>query len=205
MTIAYEPSSVLAVTLSGANLTGSNTSAVNAGCKGDNAHVKSVGKWYFEIVFTGVGGGGDQGAGIGLYTATYPAMGNNATGGMEAYLSGNVFVNGGVFLNMLGGTIAAGNRIAFAFDFDNSECWVKNLTTAGNWNNNPAANPATNVGGNPIPVGAYVPFLTWGGGSTGQAMTANFAGPMVGTIPAHFFAWDTTPPPPPRSYATVMA
>jgi hypothetical protein len=205
MTITYEPASVLAVTLSGGNLTGSNTSAATAGCKGDNSHAKSSNKWYFEITFTGVAGGSDQGAGIGLYTASYSAMGNNATGGFEVYLSGNVFVNGGLFLNMLGAGISAGHVIAFAVDLDNLECWVKDITAGGNWNNSGTANPATNTGGNPLPVGAYVPFLTWGGGSTGQAMTANLAGPMVGTIPAHFLAWDTTPPPPPRSYATVMS
>lgn len=187
----WDAATVASVTLSGGNLVATNTdgtSNANQGARGANAVGKTSGKLYFEETFTNVTGGGNCGVGVGTTASTYTGMGGNGTaGGIVFRASGNIYGNG------LNSGVSLGARsftdvIGIAVDLDNRKIWFR-VSPAGNWNNNVANNPATNVGGITIPAGTMVPFCTFGGAIpfSGNVVTANFgASAFSGAVPAGF-------------------
>jgi hypothetical protein len=189
----FDPATA-AATLSGRNLTGTSdgTSGTNQGAHVATTHSKTSGKYYFEFTGVGVIHGSNTGMGIGTTASTYTGMGTNATTGNEVYKNGEIYGNGadsGVGIAVIGnGTIHA-----VAIDLDNRKIWFRQiLPSLDDWNSNAAADPATNVGGQVIPAGNMIPFLTLGGlgGNAGtDTITANFgASSFIGTVPSGFTA-----------------
>jgi len=199
--IQFDPSTAVNVTLSNGGLSGTNTSTADAtGCKGFAAEAKSAGLLYFEAV--GLTGAAGPKSSIGLNTpstsiANQVSVGG-ANGGIGLYQggSGAIFVSGANTFVTAGWLASATDVIGVAVDMTHMKVWFKNITQNRNWNDTVTANPATNVGGVSITATPLVPFFGWGlGGNTGQKMTANFAGPFVGSVPAGFSAWDATAAP----------
>jgi hypothetical protein len=197
MAIGFDPSTVANVTLSNVNLTGTNSATTNpSGCKGLATDAKSTGLLYWEMHGLSASGGSQMSIGLNVQSSTMAnqVSTGGGSGGIGLYQGGGgaVFVSGsntGVTV----GTIIATDVIAVAVDMTHMRVWFKNITQGFNWNGSGTANPATNTGGISIAATPLVPFFGWGGGgSTGQAMTANFAGPFVGTLPSGFTAWDTS-------------
>jgi hypothetical protein len=149
--VTWDSATITAVTLSGGDLVATNTgtSAVNQGAHVNFSPGKTSGKWYVEIAFTTItsGSGSNLGVGLGTTTSNYSQMGASALTGNMCYQSGNLWANNastGVSL----GARSSGDVIAIAIDLDNRKIWFKKVNaTAGNWNNNGSADPATNVGG----------------------------------------------------------
>jgi hypothetical protein len=192
--IVYEPATAHSVTLSNGNLTATNTgtTSLDQGAHVPFTYARSAGKYYFEIQSTTLGTGGSYAMGIMQTTATYSGLGANATGGALSYMTtspGNsTWVNGTIKIASFL-TPANGSWYAIAVDLDHLTYWVKNATTAGQWNGSGSANPATNTGGFALPAASYVPVAIFGGasGTAGTVQTANF-GPagFVGAVPAGF-------------------
>jgi hypothetical protein len=87
-----------------------------------------------------------------------------------------------------------GDVISFAVDFDNRMIWCR--LNNGNWNNNASANPATNVGGLPLPTLASGTifeafFMGCDTGYTGEQTTVR-ANPSTFTqsVPSGFLPWN---------------
>jgi hypothetical protein len=190
----FDPASVLNVVLSNGNLTGANTSAdFPTGCKGLLSFAKSTGLLYCEVTGLSDSGGSQMGFGFNSFNSTYDQQvtQGGAGGGIDLISknSGGVFANGGSVGN-LGRDIVPTDIIACAVDLGHMHVWFKNLTQPSTWNGN-GGDPASNTGGFAITATPIVPFIGWGGGATlGVAVTANFVGPFVGTLPAGFSPWD---------------
>jgi len=186
----WDAATATAVTLSGGNLVATNTgtSSVDQGARGATSAGKTSGKYYFEITSTTYLGGGNNGLGIGTTASTYTGMGNNATTGVNMYISdGSIYANGSSAGVAIGG-LSSGTLACIAVDLDNRKIWFRK-TISGNWNNSGTANPATNVGGITIPAGTMVPFCTFGGtgGGPNNVLTANFgASAFSGAVPSGF-------------------
>lgn len=133
----------------------------------------------------------------------------NSSANMNAYWagggSGNQF---GVGLDFNGYTISGGLPLsgtttsptfstgqvgAMAIDIGAKKIWIKNLTSASNWNANGSDNPSTGVGGcswTGTPLDGASIFVTSSTNSTGDAVTFNFgATAYTGTPPAGFGNW----------------
>ncbi len=78
--------------------------------------------------------------------------------------------------------------LCLALDVPNNTLYGR-VGASGNWNNNPAANPATNTGGTVIPMlGPFFPAL--GLFDVGETGTAHFdPATWAGTAPVGFSAW----------------
>lgn len=194
----FDPSSAIGVSISNSFKTGTNTLTANpTGCKGVAADAKSSGLLYWEMHGLSSAGGSQMSIGLNAPTSTISnqVTTGGGSGGIGLYDGGggSVFVSGsntGVTI----GTIIATDVIGIAVDMTHMKVWFKNITQASNWNGSGTANPATNTGGIAITATPLVPFFGWGGGgSTGQAMVANFSGPFSGTIPSGFSSWDAAP------------
>lgn len=199
-----DPATVQSATLSNANLTVTNTGTTSfaQGALGLASAPKSTGKYYFEVTLnTAATVPNSSHFAIGVIESTGSLATRDAVVSQVLMENGNIFVQGTAFhsLNHIG---ASGDIYAFAVDLDNGKFWTKLIYgTAGAilWNGDFATggtvgNPATNVGGAGLPPGPLLPFIGFGG--TGQSsnnvLTANFAGPFVGDIPAGFVPWPST-------------
>jgi len=181
-------------TLSGGNLvaTSTGTTSPEQGVKVANSAAKMAGKHYFEIGLTALTAGSARGVGIATFASSYTSGG---VGGLAVVGTACVVSNGNICSNGVGalgniGARSAGNVIGIAVDLDNRKIWFR-VAPAGNWNGNVANNPATNVGGIVVPVGAMVPFATFGGssGTAGNVYTANFgSAAFTGAVPSGFTA-----------------
>ena len=82
-----------------------------------------------------------------------------------------------------------GDVLSFAVDLDSKMIWFR--TNGGNWNNNPANDPATNTGGIDISKLAGGPYFAFGQGYRGRdTLTANFGGsPYAQSVPSGFSNW----------------
>jgi len=168
------------VTLSGSNLvmTHSNTSPAIA----RSMHQKATGKYYFEVVATDWNNGND-GCGLSDASATAANAGSGGTHVAACYRSGNIWSNGANSTKTLG-TVADGDRIGIAIDFDNQKVWFRKNN--GNWNGDVSANPATNTGG--VSTSSYPAMAPHGThDSTGSQVTTFKLGPtMTDTTPSGF-------------------
>jgi hypothetical protein len=122
----------------------------------------------------------------------------NVNGGGGGYLGsdlngigwaadGRVWIGGSLVLTIQGWNL--GDVLSFAVDLGNNTIWFR--TNGGNWNNNPAADPAANTGGIDISGLAGGPYFAFGQGqTTGDTLTANFGeSPYAHPMPSGFDNW----------------
>lgn len=177
------------VVLSNLNLTARKATGGSGFEMARSVKGETSGKFYFEITwdeFTGsfIGVGlGDQDASVGNF---FGSDGN----GILLVQNGEVYANGALRTTIQ--TSAESNISGVAFDVDDGWVWFR--TSGGNWNNNPAADPATGVGGLAFPGTHAAP-----GGMSGtiyagvmvqddpnDQMSINFGPTFAGTPPAGF-------------------
>jgi hypothetical protein len=186
MTTTWNPSDLLAGTLSNGNLTVTATGAVGG--------VRSVdvlysGKYYWEYTVTNAISQVAFGVFAGNTTLTgAPVPPNPLTAAINAS-TGNLYIN---FVQPSGsptlGTISNANIVGIAVDVTNGLAWFR-ICPSGNWNGNAANNPATGAGGLFIPwagkgYGVYA-MDAWTGAA--GALTANFGGSAFsGALPSGF-------------------
>jgi hypothetical protein len=118
---------------------------------------KSTGKWYFEFSTVGTSNVGSE-MGVGLITA--PTNSETSVGLNNAVVrSSGLIFNGGVSTSIsFGGPMAQGDVCCVALDLTNKMIWFR--LNGGNWNGDPTANPATNVGG--IDISTWVTGAVYG-------------------------------------------
>jgi hypothetical protein len=171
------------VTMSGGNLTATRTAVTAAGRSRD---YQKYGRYYAEFTVNAWAGTGDC---VGLVRPEGSA--GDIVGGLNGcycYRSGALWSNGasaGVSL----GTVANGQRVDMAVDFDANLIWFRRA--GGNWNNSGSADPATGVGGIAFSFNAMAPCIGFGGsgGANGNNVTANLgASAFGGTPPSGFNA-----------------
>jgi hypothetical protein len=158
---------------------------------------KTSGKWYFEIKYDTVTGVTTTFViGIGTPGTGYLTWGSTAVNAVGVQCYGGYIFSNNVYMNIQLGNIASGQVIGIAVDLDARLAWFR-LAPTGNWNANASYNPATGVGGVPIPPGMMVPFNTMcaGGGLVpGNIFTANFgASAFTGAVPSGFTSGWTVP------------
>lgn len=172
------------ITLSGGNLTASGTSASRAALRAIASH--STGKFYYEVVVSASPNIANTNAGIATAAANLATYISVDTTGV-AYFEPVIFFNNGVIASIQ--SAALGDTICIAVDLGAQFIWVR--TNGGNWNNDPAANPATGTNGTSfagIAAGPYFPAATLD--STTDVMTANFgATAYAQTVPSGFGNW----------------
>lgn len=173
------------VTLSNNNLTATHSTSTS-GSGARSLALKTTGKYYYEVVGNSAPGAGDAVA-LGSAAATYVQLtGNTAGQYVVVYQStGVIFVSttnsGKNIASLLAGMVAG-----IAVDLDARLLWVR--SNNGNWNGDPAANPATGVGGITVTAAiSFAPMVGYGATAAGHAMTANFgASAFSGAVPAGF-------------------
>lgn len=150
-----------------------------------------IGKVYYEAAYVTINTPGFSGNGFtSTSLATSALLTNNpnfgvGTLGVVVGSDGNIYYNSGVIGSVGGGNLSNGDVIKTAYDIDSGLVWFKR--NAGNWNNNPAANPATGTGGlsaviSPKPVYASV-YLDDPSVGTHNVVSVNFAGnPPAGFV-----------------------
>jgi hypothetical protein len=185
--IAFDPGTTVNTTLSNSNLTAthSNTTA-NSGAR--VLHAKSAGKYYFEITCDATFSTGN-GVGVLLSTGSFTDLIGVGSNCLAAYTgSGNVWGNGAASGKTIG-TISAGNIIGIAVDLTAHLGWIRK--GSGNWNGDPAANPATGAGGVTFQSGAFDPAVGFGtAGAIHSAWTGNFGASAYATAaPSGFGNW----------------
>jgi len=102
---------------------------------------------------------------------------------------GKVWINNAVVATIQGWQQT--DVLSFAVDLGSKRIWFR--TNAGNWNNNPANDPATNTGGIDISTLVGGPYYAFGqGGNSGleDSLHANFGGSAyVHSVPSGFSHW----------------
>ena len=168
------------VTLSGGNLT-----AANDGSSSNETAVRAIanhstGKYYYEVTINTAGAG----VGVGFCDSTEDLdsvsfLGGSASG-CAMYTAGSVFPSGGD----LGG-FTNGDVVCVAIDMSTKMVWWR--TNAGDWNNNPAANPAAGTNGfDGSAMGTPIyPCVDLEGAT--DSITANFGGSAYAQAPPSGF------------------
>lgn len=130
----------------GLTLTNGNLTANASGAGGSNVRTTTslasgvrVIRFVWALASRGVGIAISSWSAIS--TAFFLGDGSESVGYQAA--TGQIRVNGSVLATVA--TAAVGDLIDVAFDATNKVIWVR--VNGGNWNNNGAANPATNTGG----------------------------------------------------------
>jgi hypothetical protein len=192
-TTAFDPASTSAsLTLSNANLTAA-ANADNFGALTRSVNSHSTGKYYAEFTvdfwLTGGVSGNAQGVGICDSTQGIDTYMGADVHGIAYYQDGTVQFNGGVLTTIM--TFAVGNIISMAVDMGNQTIWWR--VNGGNWNNDAAANPATNTNGSSFAgIGATLYAAMDIQEATGgpQQFTANFgASAYAYAAPSGFGNW----------------
>lgn len=196
--ITFDTTLAEGVSLSNGNLTVTSTAGFSPdqGARGVGAYTKFDGKVCIEFTFDVIDAQApNQGAGISDLKTNYRGSGNNGSYGVMLHKDGKLWVDRANVLTIA--PLVNGDVVMMALDFDNRRVWVRNVTQAGNWNDNGTADPATNAGGILFPEFEYIPQVTMGGGSAsnGHQITANFGdSSAVGTVPAGFtWGWAAAP------------
>ncbi len=179
---SYTPANGGNQTLSNGNLTVTGTGVGIARTVANYA----TGKYYCEFTCGQVGN-----AGVGLMTSLQL---------MSSYMSGNLdsiaVGYGGAWQggNASGTTtaplLAAGKTYGLAFDATARLVWLKNITDAGDWNDNGSSDPATGSLGCSFNSGIMATGVVYVGctcANSGDNMTFNFgATAYAGTAPSGF-------------------
>ena len=129
------------------NLTAFATSA--AGTQTDKATAgASSGKYYFEFCVNEIVGA-TTGIGVARNVTIGSSYYNTAVDGVVLYSTGAMWVNGTqVVANNGTLSFVAGHVVGIALDLDNDRIWER--VSDSIWNNDAAANPATNTNGKDI-------------------------------------------------------
>lgn len=149
---------------------------------------KSSGKWYIEypqIDFGGFGGGI-----LGFGDASY-----SLTGGGDLTHSFGVLTNGNLPTPGTMGSTPTGKHISIAVDLTAQKFWCR--YNGGLWNNDAAADPATNTNGLSIAgfySGAVFPLVSLQFNPCSGTINSGDSA-FTYTPPSGFTAWDSTPPP----------
>ena len=101
--------------------------------------------------------------------------------------SNDVFSNGSDTTKDLGGPVTIGDIYGIAIDLTARLAWLRR--NGGNWNGDPAADPAIGVGGVTIGAGSFAPFVRFASGTATDAFVGNFgASTFSGAVPSGFTA-----------------
>jgi hypothetical protein len=181
----WNPSDLVAVTLSGTNNNTASRSGSGAGGVRTIDHLGS-GKLYFEYLCTTWPN--SSAVGVANAAASLTQWGANAVNACVVYATtGNIWL-GTAYTGFSLGTRANGDLIGVALDLDDNMIWFR-AGAAGNWNGSPSANPATNSGG--ISIGSIASGIALYGvfGHVGATavITGNFGDTaFTGALPAGF-------------------
>lgn len=186
------------VTLAGGNLvvtcgTGNTPSGVGTSQTFSSG---SLAKIYFEASITFTNTTQISNAGAGIANLSQP----NNTHINQPFAVGLRYVDGAILVagassGTTGGAFTTTQNAAIAIDIGNKLFWAKNISAAGNWNNNVANNPATGVGG--ISFSGISGATGWDlfgfigsvNPPAGSTLTANFgSSAFAGSVPAGFVA-----------------
>ena len=161
------------------------TTTNNAGVK--STALKSSGKYYFEIALQ-VSHSPNNCVGILLSTGTLVDMSSSLNCTEIILTASTPVVSNGASSGNLLGTALVGDLYGFAIDLTGRLGWIRK-GAAGNWNNIPAANPATGANGVVIAAGSFAPAVRFTINGATDAMTANFgASAFSGAVPSGFTA-----------------
>jgi len=182
-------------TLTNNNLTWHDLNPTNSTSNYDGVlsfRAHSAGKYYVEVTVNTIGT--EYAVGFGNVSAIVNAsptwLGStlNGVGWWIDVGDGGVYCGSGSALATIA-TVAAGNVARVAIDLDHKMFW--GALNGGNWNLNPAANPATNTGGiniGTVNAGPY--YFILDGRQNTLVMTADFgASAFAFTPPAGFVNW----------------
>jgi len=151
---------------------------------------RNFGRYYFEVTQIGTSNFGSAGAGIATAAATAAdTVAGTPVNCAIVQMGGEIFSDGADSGKTLG-VIGTPNAIGVAVDFTAQKIWFR-IAPSGNWNGDPTANPATNVGGisfTTYATGALSPVAGWNGGSAATAVLNAGNAPFVGTVPLGFTA-----------------
>lgn len=181
-TTTFDPANkTAAITLSGGNLTATNTAAARGGCR--SVASASSGKKYFEVLITAAGTPAANVIGFGnasLAFGSYPGSSNDGAG---MAMDGTVYVGNNIVLN--NAAVNVGDRVCVAIDFTPTPPKIWFRTNGGAWNTGlGSADPVTgtnsaNLAG--INAGPYYAFVSQF--SNADACTANFGGSAYAHTP----------------------
>jgi hypothetical protein len=185
------------VTLSNGNLSVTQNGSARTGAR--SVHGKATGKYYFEGTVTTRGSISPNEHGIGIATEQIPYADICNFSAMAAvvYLdnaSQSHFYIDGLWTGIDLGAPANGNRFDFAVDLDNGKMWIRRQ--GGNWNNDGAANPATNTNGQSLgDIAGLAVTPVWVTSRSGDDVTFNFgASAFAGSVPSGFTSgWPAEP------------
>ena len=195
------------LTLSGGNLTGTQSAGFNQNNTGLSTTVLPPGKWYWEQVATF---GGSTTNYVGIAVPGWPGVSPAANGYLGSdYSSFGYNPNGSWYVNSnsTGGfqTYASGNNVGVAVDTVAGLIWFR--INGGNWNNSSSNNPATGVGGIALQyylvgsaicpcVGTYASgdtgTINLGGSGFTYTAPSGFAAPNTWAIPSGVRAFKAT-------------
>jgi hypothetical protein len=179
------------VVISNGNLT------VVHGTTGNGAGVQSTltlstGKYYFEIaVLVSFFAADAMGVKTNLGGTFSDPTGSSPNGVGVGYGPSSRVYSNSVDTGKLLGATAVGDIYCGAIDMTNRLAWYRRNN--GNWNGDPAANPATGVGGVTIVAGAMSPFVRFTNQLATSNQTANFGqSAFTFTAPSGFsLGWGT--------------
>lgn len=175
------------LTLSGGNLTVTSGADSASGFVVRSVTSHASGKYYFEMKSTAASNVGANGIGFvtgALNVAVDKDIGIDANG-LGYYANGGIVINNITVATIQ--TYTLNDVIGVAVNRTNNLIWIR--VNNGNWNNNPAANPAT--GANGISISSLIPagtiFAAVSLRNSGDVTVANFgATPFANPPPAGF-------------------
>lgn len=174
-----------AMTLSNGNLTAFSSDGSAVGTRSTTSH--SSGKYYWEVTVNHDGGGFD--VNIGVANGSASLVSANANNILCFNGNGQVWVAGSLTFNYGTAISNVGSPLQLALDAGNMLFWVRG-DIGTQWNSNGTANPATGVGGQPVPAGAVFACCGMGVVAANGTLTANFGGTSyVNSPPAGFGNW----------------
>lgn len=162
------------------------TAAINVGAglvRSSTSH--TTGSYYFEATVLSAMSTPNVGIGIDNGLESVNNVGGQG-GGVMWVGNGNVNYNGTVDAFTIS-AFSTSDVLGVAVNIGSGLVWFRD--NAGNWNNNGAANPATNTGGLSVPAATSTTFVVAQLATTGDAIQVNFAGPFVNTAPSGYGNW----------------
>lgn len=185
----WNPSDLVNFTLSGGNLTATNSVTAQGGVR--TVDRQRTGKYYWENTLTFSGANALE---VGIANAAANLTNAYSTSVNVAYVwnqTGAIYVNSTIASGSTLGALTTGNTIGIALDLDAQRIWFR-VAPSGNWNGSGTANPATNVGGLDISgfcAGMNVYPLAMTATSGTRVVVGNFGdSAFSGTTPAGFTA-----------------
>jgi hypothetical protein len=152
----------------------------------------SSGKKYWELTATTISAPANFIV-EGLANSSF-ILNGGATGRLGDNLNGIGWAaDGRVYINSVAVAViqgwSHGDVLCFAVDLDGKKIWFR--TNGGNWNNNPASDPAANSDGIDISLLNVGPYFAIGQGFRGEdRLTANFGGSAyTQSVPSAFDNW----------------